>query len=314
MIKLINKLPFIGKLKNEINKLKEEIEVFKSLFPPGHYYSPIPSIEDIKAREDTIFRKSQRRIAGVELNESTQLDLLKCFEEYYAEMPFGDSKQSGLRYYLDNSYYSYADGIFLYSMMRHIKPRRVIEVGSGFSSALMLDVNECFYNNSIELTFIEPHPERLNSLINDADTKNVRLLENKLEETPVSIFQNLTKNDILFIDSSHVSKAGSDVNALIFDILPVIASGVYIHIHDIFYPFEYPKNWIYKGVSWNEAYILRAFLQFNPKFEIILFTSYLVEHHKDKISDRLPLALRSEKNNPSLIDDAPGASLWIRKK
>ncbi|NQS88701.1 hypothetical protein HQ584_02790 [Patescibacteria group bacterium] len=115
-------------------------------------------------------------------------------------------------------------------------------------------------------------------------------------------FKQLKENDILFIDTSHVSKTGSDVNYIFFDILPNLNSGVLIHFHDIFYPFEYPKKKILDGHAFNECYILRAFLQYNTRFKIILFNTFLEHYYEDWFRQNMPLCLRNK-----------GGSIWLRK-
>ena len=107
---------------------------------------------------------------------------------------------------------------------------------------------------------------------------------------------------ILFIDSTHVSKIGSDVNSLLFDILPKLNRGVYVHFHDVFYPFEYPQEWVYQGLAWNEAYILRAFLQHNDAFKIVFFNTYLELFYREKFENSMPLCLKN-----------PGGSIWLTK-
>ena len=93
------------------------------------------------------------------------------------------------------------------------------------------------------------------------------------------LFRELHAGDVLFVDSTHVAKVGSDVNHIFFEILPILQPGVVVHFHDIMYPFEYEPKWIYTGVAWNEAYMLRAFLMFNPTFKILLFNSFLAHLH-----------------------------------
>ncbi len=250
---------------------------------------------------------------GIDINESGQLENLNEFKQHYAEIPFKSKKTNQYRYYYDNPYYSYADGIALYCMLRFLRPRKIIEVGSGYSSALMLDVNDQFFNGEIKFDFIEPYPERLNGLLTKDDRKNVKIYSQRVQDVPRDVFDSLNKGDVLFIDSSHVSKIGSDVNYLLFDVLPNLKSGVYIHFHDIFYPFEYPRSWVYEGVAWNEAYALRAFLQYNDAFKIEFFISYLLKLHRKAVIDAIPLALNSETAEISLSHDAPGASIWLRK-
>lgn len=269
--------------------------------PPGHFYSPIPSLKRIREEESKIF-KIPRSIPGVDLNEAKQLRLLEEFKAYYREIPFKQQKQEGLRYYFENPYYSYSDAIFLYSMIRHAKPERIIEVGSGYSSCVILDTNEMYFRNEIKCTFIEPFPDRLLSLIKQSDMKAIELITKDIQGVPASMFQSLSENDILLVDSTHITKANSDVNSIFFDILPILNKGVYIHFHDIFYPFEYPKTWILGGRSWNESYLLRAFLQYNQSFKIVFFNTYLQHFFRDTFEEEYPLCMKNT-----------GGSIWLKK-
>jgi hypothetical protein len=190
-------------------------------------------------------------------------------------------------------------------MMRMYKPERIIEVGSGFSSAVMLDTNQLFFNNSLELTFIEPYPQdRLYGLLRAGDKNQVKIYEKGLQQTDPAIFGELNVNDILFIDSTHVSKTGSDVNHAFFNVLPLLKKGVLIHFHDIFYPFEYPEAWVMgsSGFGWNEAYTLRTFLMNNSDYEIVLFNTFMEYFHEDWFRQHMPLCLKNL-----------GGSIWLRK-
>ncbi len=272
-------------------------------FPPGHFYSPLPDIVQIRKKEGKLWGEPPDSVAGIDLNVGEQLSLLKKFHGYYQDLPFSDQKKHDLRYYFANDFYSYSDAIFLYSMIRHLKPKRIVEIGSGFSSCLILDTNELFFQERIACTFIDPYPERLFSLIKNEDKENITIIRKELQDVNLGIFRELGKDDILFVDSTHVAKIGSDVNLIFFDILPVLNQGVYIHFHDIFYPFQYPKEWIYEGRAWNEAYILRAFLQYNTHFRITFFSNFLFHFYPDLILKRMPLCRRN-----------PGAQLWIRRE
>jgi hypothetical protein len=187
-------------------------------------------------------------------------------------------------------------------MIRHVQPRRIVEVGSGYSSCAMLDVNEVFFDNSIVCSFVDPYPQLLRDLLKDSDHQRIQVFPRKVQDVDVQVFRELEAGDILFIDSSHVTKTGSDVNYIVFKILPLLQRGVHIHFHDIFYPFEYPPNWVYEGRGWNEAYMLRAFLQYNGAFEIEFFNSFLLEKHADVFQSALPLCIKR-----------PGANIWLRK-
>jgi len=188
-------------------------------------------------------------------------------------------------------------------MLRSLKPKKIIEVGSGFSSSVILDTNEKFLDNSMKMTFIEPHPDRLESVLKDCDKESTIIHKKRVQEIPVDVFNELEANDILFIDSTHVSKFNSDVNYIIHQILPALTPGVYIHFHDVFFPFEYPKDWLLRGWAWNEQYILRAFLQYNNKFKIVMFSSYLERLYEKEIKRRFPLLYK-----------VTGASIWIKKE
>jgi hypothetical protein len=239
---------------------------------------------------------------GLDLHETEQLKLLNDFIAYYKEMPFQSEKLEGFRYYFENPAYSYSDAILLHCMIRFLKPKRLIEVGSGYSSCMTLDTNELFFSGSIATTFIEPYPELFMSLIKDTDRNKISIIPSRLQDVDLSVFETLQANDILFIDSTHVSKINSDVNYIFFEILPRLSSGVHVHFHDIFFPFEYPKEWVYEGRAWNEAYLLRAFLQYNSAFRVMLMNTFMVHFHEPFFQQNMPLCLKNA-----------GGSIWIRK-
>jgi hypothetical protein len=134
------------------------------------------------------------------------------------------------------------------------------------------------------------------------DEASVTIIESKLENLDPTLFEELAENDILFIDSTHVSKVNSDVNWMFFEILPRLRKGVHIHFHDIFHPFEYPKEWIYQGWAWQEAYLLRAFLQDNQRYQITYFQDFMFKNFHHYFAQYLPLCLKNG-----------GASLWLKK-
>ncbi len=291
---ILNRLPYIKTLHQQS---------LNCVHPNGHFYSPVISLPDIKLRQNEIWKHHEvDGIAGINLNTAEQKKLISGFSDFYKEMPFKGSENPVTRYRFDNDYYSYTDAILLYCVTRHFKPTKIIEIGSGFSSAVLLDTNEHFFNGKINVTFIEPYPERLLSLMTEADKKSVNIIEDKVQSVSLDIFKELKAGDILFVDSTHVSKTGSDVNHILFEIMPVLNTGVIIHFHDIFYPFEYPKEWVLRGYNWNEDYILRAFLTHNDAYEIKLFPDYLHRHHQEVFSE-LPLTYKNT-----------GGSFWLEKK
>ena len=293
----------LGRYKQKIRNIEknDSRDVPLSLFPDGHYYSPIPSMEDIESQHNRI-KKQIKSISDVDLNKKLQLEMLREFGKYYKDLPFRYKKKNRLRYCYHNPNFGQGDAISLYSMIRYAKPKRIIEIGSGYSSCVTLDTNQLFFDNKVACSFIEPHPDLLLSLINKQDKKGNNIISSKLQEVPLSLFEKLRRNDILFIDSTHVSKVGSDVNYVLFSVLPLIKRGVYIHFHDIFFPFEYPKEWSMRGIFWNENYILRAFLYNNTNYEIVFFNNYLWEMHRNRLLKTMPLY---SKNS--------GGSIWIRK-
>ncbi len=291
----------IERLQTELEECQGELERYRTWAPPGDVLSPIPSRAQVKLREKEIYAVP-REMPGLDLNEEVQLHLFDKLCEFYKEQPFGAQQTAGRRYWFENPAYSYSDAILLYCMMRHLRPRRIIEVGAGYSSAALLDTNELFFENSIDCTFIEPQPQLLHSLLKAEDEERITLFKKPLQEVASEVFAGLQANDILLIDSSHVAKTDSDVNHIFFRILPLLESGVFIHFHDIFYPFEYPLDWVYEGRAWNEAYLLRAFLQYNRQFEIQLFNTFIDWFHKEKYFSAMPLV---QKNT--------GGCIWIKK-
>jgi hypothetical protein len=140
------------------------------------------------------------------------------------------------------------------------------------------------------------------SLLSEEDNRRYVVMTKPVQEVNLEQFGALQKDDILFIDSSHVVKIGSDVSYLIGEVLPCLNSGVVIHFHDIFWPFEYPQEWVLQGTAWNEAYFLRTFLQYNNLFEIEYFNAYIAAVHRSTLKERMPLCLENS-----------GAGIWIRK-
>ena len=287
-----DKLPYVRSLKHKVNFYESRLRV-----SPGHFYSPIVDTKEIIERENTIFNRN-RNLFGFSLNQVVQITLLEDFKEYYKLLSFSEDPIEGKRYFYNNSFYSYSDVIFLFSMIMHSKPKKIIEIGSGFSSATMLDVNEKYFNNSIDITFIEPFPENLKKIAKPGD--KFTLIEKKVQEVDVNIFKSLKENDILFIDSTYVAKTNSDV---LFEILPLLNKGVKIHFHDIFYPFEYPRKWVIdENKSWNEIYFLRSFLMYNYSFKILALNTYLEETRTEWFEQHMPLCLKNL-----------GGSCWLEK-
>ena len=171
-----------------------------------------------------------------------------------AECPFPETPTPPWRYYGGNDFFSWGDSLVLHALIRHYRPSRILEVGSGFSSAAILDTVEQYLGDATRCTFVEPYPERLRSLLRPGDERRCTVFVDRVQSVGLGPFRELSEGDILLIDSSHVSKVGSDVNWLFFEVLPRIAPGVLVHVHDVFFPFEYPENWFRMGFAVNELH------------------------------------------------------------
>jgi predicted O-methyltransferase YrrM len=278
---------------------------FVHTFEPGSFYSPLPSEEDLQS--PGVVTKT---CPGVDLHETEQLELIERFSAYYAELPFPKQPTPNHRYHFENHYFTYCDAVILYCMLRHHRPRRIVEVGSGFSSAAMLDTRDRFLDRNTQFTFIDPFPQRLETLLVGDDHTTCRILATKVQDVAFSTFDELTAGDFLFVDSSHVVKLGSDVSWLFFEVLPRLKPGVVIHFHDVFWPFDYPDIWLRAGRAWNEAYVLRSFLQYNNEFALVLFNDFLKTFHADTLRTHLPLCLEEGPYAMTLS----ASSVWLVKR
>ncbi len=301
---VLNRLPYIGRLRKYFVEAGE--------WPPGHFHSPIPGREEVLRYVQSAPLQRQARYSDVgedkislldiQLNRQGQLDLLREFSRYYSEIPFSEQKSQGCRYFYDQQCFHHADAVFHYSFLAHIKPKRIIEVGCGYSSAVILDAIDRAFDHRPQVTFIEPYPERLRSIFQPSDEGQVCLLEKKVQDVPLETFSALQADDLLSIDSTHIMKVGSDLQFLIFEVLPRMPIGVYVHFHDVFWPFEYPAEWLERGWYWNEDYFLRAFLAYNRAWSICFFNAYVATAFRAFIAENMPLCV---KHN--------GSSLYIRR-
>lgn len=252
---------------------------------PGNYSSPATSQED--RRRAITWRRLEP--AGVDLNTDGQTRLATDLAPTMAELPTD-------RWQPDNGMYGRADAAVLHAMLRRHRPARLLEVGSGYSTAVALDVVERHLPD-LQITCVEPYPARLQSRLRDQD--KVDLIEAPVQDVPLERFAELEDGDVLLIDSTHVLKSGSDVAWLYLHVLPTLAPGVIVHVHDVHWPFEYPERWIDEGRDWTEVYLLRAFLAHNDAWQLLLMTSWLWTQRPDLV----PEQLRGE----------PTGALWMRR-
>jgi predicted O-methyltransferase YrrM len=271
--------------------------------PPGHFYSPLPDLEDVRRRAGEIFDRDPTHLLGVDLRLEEQRAMLHAVAEAARGVPFPEQPRSDFRYHYDNRFFSFADAVLLHGMLRLTRPQTIVEVGGGYSSAVMLDTFERSFDTWPRYTIVEPWPQRLKTLLRPGDLERVVLVEEPLQEAQLDWVDDLDDGDILFIDSTHVAKTGSDVNRLVFEVLPALAPGVIVHFHDVFPGFEYPRAWVFEGRAWNENYLLRAFLQYNDAFEIVLHGPLAIGLFAEQLG-----------NLGSLVARNPGGSLWIRRR
>jgi len=273
-----------------------------SRYYPGYHGSTIPSLRHILEERTRFFDTGiGLHVDGIRLREEEQRALLVEFTKFWPDFSPPATQQPDCLYFYDNPMYGFNDAFILYSFLRHFKPGRVIEVGSGHSSALMLDVAHK-YLPTTQFTFIDPYSTTIGDVLARSPRGSYQLVREELQNIPITSFTSLGEGDILFIDTSHVVKIGSDLSSLFFSVLPALNKGVIIHIHDIWYPWEYPETMLREGRAYNEIYFLRAFLQFNETFEIIYFNSLVEARYRGDI----------EENMPGFFKDT-GKSLWLRK-
>jgi Methyltransferase domain len=271
------------------------------LFPLGHFYSPVADPSELRTREERLWSRTDE-MHGIDLRVEAQLTLLQELKPHVATINYPiDHPGNDGTYFYSNDQYPALDADFLHAALCLFRPRVMIEVGAGFSSLVTAEVNRRLLENRLDFTCIDPYPRQF---LIDGVEGIARLVREKIEDVDLSLFDRLEAGDILFIDSSHVSKIGSDVNHLIFNVLPRLRPGVLVHLHDIFLPDEYPKRWVLdEGRNWNEQYLLRAFMEFNPRFEVIWAAHYMGTRHPEAVRATFP-------HYPEL---GGGGSFWIRR-
>jgi hypothetical protein len=270
-------------------------------FLPGHFYSPLLDIQSLRPNDSNLPFDGEELWEHINLRLSEQRSYYEDLLDRFAPLPFPSQKTDGYRYFTENNYFTLADAFTLSGIIRKEKPCRIVEIGSGFSSAVMLDTLGQTHA-SAQLTFIEPQTDRLYSLFLTDDRSISTVFAQRVQEVPFSVFDQLEAQDLVFCDSSHVAKIGSDVSYILLRILPRLKPGVLVHFHDVFYPFSYPATWICEGRAWNESLFLRAFLVGNRQFQLVAFNRYAGYSFPELFRERLPAFLND-----------PGGSIWIRK-
>lgn len=275
------------------------------VFPiQDHYYEPLFNPGNLKYS-----LRKDRNLPGIDLNISEQLDLLKLFNYNVELLKFPmNKKENKIEFGYNDGPFLSGDSEYLYNMIRHFKPSRLIEIGSGHST--LMAINAIRQNQQDDRSYrcdhtcIEPYE---NSWLEQTD---ISVLRKMVENTNIALYKELKAGDILFIDSTHMIRPQGDVLFEYLEILPQLNPGVIIHIHDIFTPKDYLTEWIIKeNRFWNEQYLLEAFLSNNKDFRIIGATNYLMHNHFDSFSNKCPILKMQVENG---IEREPG-SFWIIK-
>lgn len=265
---------------------------------PVHFHQPIP---DTRSLSDNLWER-ESDLVGVDMNDDVQLrHLREIYPRYRAEYDQfpADSPERPHEFYFNNGSFSGTDALVLYCMVRYYRPKLIVEVGSGFSSRV--SAQAALRNEHTELVCIEPYPD---VILTNGFPGLTSLIAKEVQEVGLDLFQRLAAGDILFIDTSHVVKCGGEVNHLFLEILPRLNPGVLVHIHDIFIPWEYPREWMMNDLMfYNEQYLLQAFLSFNSAFEVLVSNHYLGRKYQTEMKAAFP-------NSPWW----GGGSFWMRRK
>jgi hypothetical protein len=246
-----------------------------------------------------IWPSRPRSTPGIEWRGEEQIRLLEELSSQepmaFPEGPTGEPTV----YHTANPMFPLLDAWVLQAMLRHARPKRMIEIGCGWSSLVAARVNREHLGGEMELTCIDPYPPDF--LSNDVEGIST-VIDAPVEELGVDRFLDLGANDVLFVDSTHTVKTGGDVSFLFGQVLPRLSGGVLVHVHDIFLPSDYPQEWVLAGWAWNEQYLVQSFLAFNAAFEVVLSVAWLSQFR--------PAALAEASG----VTSYAGSSLWIRRR
>lgn len=275
-------------------------------FPVGHYYSPMPDHTELaqEPRRSQVWPAVARETPAIDWRDDAQIRL--CSEVFAGQerLSFAAAEPADpTEYFTDNNQYPALDAWLLEGLLTHLRPRRMIEVGSGFSSLVSARVNRERLDGTMRFTCIEPYPRQF---LLDGVPGISDLRVEKIQDTPPEVFEELGDGDVLFIDTSHTVKTGGDVTWIFEEILPRLAPGVVVHIHDVFLPGDYPEPWVREGWGWNEVYLVHAFLAFNAAFELVVGAQYMAQKHLDVLYAAFP-------GLPAHINSGGGA-LWLRRR
>jgi hypothetical protein len=251
------------------------------------YYSPVPNL---KSLPDDIWER-RSALGGVDLRVEAAIELIEGeLAPFVAELDVPDSGPAPPgTFFLQNENYETVDAELLYAMLRARKPRRVLELGSGFTTLLIGDAARRNAVEGVETEHLAYDPFPRAQILGDDLLPPTRFEALPATEVPLEAFAWLQSGDVLFVDTTHTVKLGSDVNYIALEVLPTLAPGVIIHFHDIFLPWEYPREWFESmQYYWAEQYLLQAFLAFNGAFEVLLPAHAVAREHPERLAAVIP--------------------------
>lgn len=275
------------------------------------YYSPIVDPSTLPA---DLWTKPVPT-PGVTIDMDAQLAFIDTeLTSYLAEFdpPVHDPGGTA-RYYLDNPYYGSIDAFLLYAMVRHYKPARVMELGSGFSTLVVAAASRMNSNDGSPFAHTVFDPYAGDHGVAAAALTSVKRVS--ATQIPMAEFEALAPNDILFVDTTHTVRAAGDVNRLLLEVLPLLKPGVLIHIHDVFLPWEYPEIWLRTfRRNWSEQYLLQALLCENPRFEVKLACHAVARYAPERLRALIP-AFQTESLAPPLNGThlVTPSAFWLRR-
>lgn len=259
----------------------KKIGVFPIL---NHYFEPLFDDKLLARPLD-----EDRDLPGLNLNVANQLRLLKelKFSDELLDLNLTNKSDSVEAFHMDNGSFDSGDAEFLYQFIRHTKPRKIIEIGSGSSTKiarLALKRNESESGIACQHICVEPYEQPWLEAL-----EGITVVRELVENCRFDWANELESGDILFVDSSHIIRPQGDVLKEYLEIFPQLKPGVFVHIHDIFTPKDYPKSWIVDNVSfWNEQYLLEALLTNSNKFEIFAALNFLKHNYFKELADICP--------------------------
>lgn len=275
-----------------------------AFFPAGHFHSAVVDPATVGPYVERVRRAGEQGMHAIAIDVEAMTALFRREAGRLAALDLPAAPVPHRRYHADRSPFPPGDAASLFLMMSEHRPRRIVEIGSGSSTAAALDFAEDLGLAPFAMRCIEPYPTRLKAMLRPQDAATVEIRESFVQDvTPEEAVGDLEPGDIFFIDSTHVLKTGSDVHHEIFQLLPRVKPGVVVHVHDIPFPFEYTDLWVFeRNYSWNEAYALQAFLMFNDAFEVIWWASMM----KAKMGPAMGTACGHFARNA-------GSSIWLRR-